>query len=102
LRVWDGFSKIGGLIALFQISALLSIFHKYLYERSLQSFITNNNDGRNSIKSIGEDEKSLEDKQALVNYRERFSVESFSKMIDRVGKNEEEIRRTDVRIGIHE
>jgi hypothetical protein len=37
--IWEGLSRIGGLIALFQISIFLNLFHKKFFEISVQQRI---------------------------------------------------------------
>jgi hypothetical protein len=71
--IWEGLSKIGGLIAIFQISFFLNYFHKKIYELSLQQKL---------VEEIEAGSSSREVEINVKNYRERYSIENFSLMAD--------------------
>jgi hypothetical protein len=71
--IWEGLSKIGGLIAIFQISFFLNYFHKKVYELSLQQKL---------VEEIEAGSSSREVEINVKNYKERYSIENFSLMAD--------------------
>ena len=70
--IWEGLSKIGGLISIFQISLFLNYFHKRIYELSVQE----------KLLEEFEAGSSREVELNVKNYRERYSIENFSWKVD--------------------